>query len=39
MSLMDEFTKIIQPYDDEDYDYDGGGMNFPPSGPARSLLL
>ena len=34
MSLMDEFKKIIHPYDDEDYDYDGED-EFPTQRPAR----
>ena len=29
MSLMDEFKKIIHPYDDEDYDYEGEEQQFP----------
>lgn len=37
MSLMDEFKKIIHPYDDEDYDYETR-ISSPPSAPARSPL-
>ena len=29
MSLMDEFKKIIHPYDDEDYDYEEEEQQFP----------
>lgn len=29
MSLMDEFKKIIHPYDDEDYDYEEEERQFP----------
>ena len=29
MSLMDEFKKIIHPYDDEDYDYEEEQQQFP----------
>ena len=34
MSLMDEFKKIIHPYDDEDYDYENE-EEFPTQRPGR----
>ena len=34
MSLMDEFKKIIHPYDDEDYDYENEDQ-FPPQRPGK----
>ena len=35
MSLMDEFKKIIHPYDDEDYDYEEEEQQFPTQRPGR----
>ena len=35
MSLMDEFKKIIHPYDDEDYDYEEEEQQFPTQRPSR----
>ena len=34
MSLMDEFKKIIHPYDDEDYDYEEE-QQFPTQRPGK----
>ena len=34
MSLMDEFKKIIHPYDDEDYDYENEDQ-FPTQRPGK----
>ena len=36
MSLMDEFKKIIHPYDDEDYDYE---EDFTPAKPAKEAFF